>query len=394
MSRVLQELRLHNFRNHQLFLIENPENLVIIIGDNAIGKTNIIEALQLVSMLESFRNPLWHSVVKNGELSGDIQAQFHQNERHLDIRLDIQEGKRIYSLNGKKRTKSALKGLIPTVIFVPDDLNLVKDSAEVRRGLLDDIGQQLSSTYQEIFSDYQKTVRQRNILLKEYRERELCRGGSSPLPDDVATVLESWDENFLLLSSLLFIHRMRLYRRLIEKATELYQQLSKGERLTSKYCPAFSKYNDDYTDEELLSLKKEEVEGLLRSGLDSVRNEEKIRGKTLIGPHRDEFVLFIDGHNARQYGSQGQQRSIALALKLAQLAVIRDISDKQPLLLLDDVMSELDEKRRAALIDVIGQHTQTFITATDLSSFNEMMLKNARIINLGQKKKQSEEAGK
>jgi DNA replication and repair protein RecF len=175
---------------------------------------------------------------------------------------------------------------------------------------------------------------------------------------------------------------MRLYRRLIEKTTDIYQQLSKGEDLSSSYHPSFSEYSGEYTDDELLALTKNEVEELLRERLKIVRHEEKVRGKSLVGPHRDEFVVAINKYNARQYGSQGQQRTIALALKLAQLAVIRDISDKQPLLLLDDVMSELDEQRRTALINAIDGRTQTFITATDLSCFNEAMLKNAKIINL------------
>jgi DNA replication and repair protein RecF len=375
MSVVLKELKLHNFRNHRSFSLDAARQLIIIIGANAAGKTNIIEALQLVSMLESFKNPRWQNVVTNMQESGTIQAKFLQNERLVDIQMSIKEGKRSYSLNGKNKLKNALKGLVPAVLFVPDDLMLVKDSSEVRRKLLDDIGQQLSPTYLELLTDYQKTVRQRNTILREQREKQ----ENTPYP----SMLESWDENLLTLGSLLFTHRIKLYKRLSEAASIIYAGLSEDEVLTSRYIPSFSKSGTEYTDEELLHMDKTSIKQLLTSMRDAVYNEEWIRMKTLVGPHRDEIMLFIDGCDVRQYASQGQQRSVALALKLAQLSVIQKISGNQPLLLLDDVMSELDESRRTALIKVIDGQIQTVITATDLDCFNRKLVKNAQIIDLG-----------
>jgi DNA replication and repair protein RecF len=372
MSVVLKKLELCDFRNHQSFLINDPRKLIIIVGKNATGKTNIIEALQLVSMLESFRNPSWQNVVANNHKEAAVKAQFLQNERLLDIRMDIKEGKRVYSLNGKKRIRTTLQGLVPAVVFVPDDLSLVKDSSEIRRKLLDDIGQQLSSTYRDILNEYQKTVRQRNIILREQRES-----------DTHSLVLESWDENLLLLGASLFIHRVKLYDRLIKKASEFYTQFSDGELLTSVYVPSFSCLNKEYTNEELSTMTKKQAHELLCHTREYVRGDEWARGKTLVGPHRDEIVFFIGSYEARRYGSQGQQRSVALALKLAQLAVVQEISGNQPILLLDDVMSELDKKRRSALVEVLAEQVQTIITATDLSFFNEKLLTNAQIIELG-----------
>jgi DNA replication and repair protein RecF len=285
--------------------------------------------------------------------------------------MDIKEGKRAYSLNGKKRIKTALQGLIPAVVFVPDDLSLVKDSSEIRRRLLDDIGQQLSSTYRTILNEYQKTVRQRNIILKEQRENNTH-----------SLVLESWDENLLSLGASLFIHRIKLYGRLIERASEFYTRFSDGEVLTSSYIPSFDCLGRNYTNEELINMTKEQVHELLWQTRENVRDDEWARVKTLVGPHRDEIVFFIGTHEARRYGSQGQQRSIALALKLAQLTVIQEISGNQPILLLDDVMSELDEKRRSALVEVLAGQVQTVITATDLTFFNEELLTTAQIIEL------------
>jgi DNA replication and repair protein RecF len=375
MSVVLKELNLYNFRNHNSFSLKEPQRLIIIIGANATGKTNIIEAIQLVSMLESFKNPFWHEVVTNAGEKGGVEARFLQNERLLDVKMDIFEGKRSYSLNGKSKRKHDLKGLVPAVIFVPDDLTLVKDSPEVRRKLFDDIGQQLSPTYLTLLSDYQKTVRQRNIILKRQREE-----GRPPLP--YPSVLNAWDENLVRLGTLLFIHRIRLYKRLVENAFESYSRLSEGEVLTSRYLPSFNRIGVDYSDEELIDMDKDTVEDIFKRTQEVVRDEEWARIKTLVGPHRDEIQFFIEGYDARRYGSQGQQRSVALALKLAQLSVVQKISGNQPLLLLDDVMSELDKKRRMALIEAIDGQVQTIITATDLSCFDDELLRNAQVIEL------------
>jgi DNA replication and repair protein RecF len=372
MGLFLKELRLCNFRSHLSFSLDDPQRLIVIIGANATGKTNIIEAIQLLSMLESFKAPLWQDVVNDTKESSLIQARYVQNERLIDIQMDIQEGRRSYLLNGKKKAKNLLKGIVPAVIFVPDDLDLAKGPSEVRRRLLDDIGQQLSASYREIATDYQKIVRQRNAVLKAQKEQQHPQ-----------QLLESWNESLVALGSLLCVNRIKLYRRICEKALTHYERLSEGETLTSRYVPSFSSLGREHADEELFRMEKEEVKELLRENLELVHREEQGRAKTLVGPHRDEILFFVNGRDARRYGSQGQQRSIALALKLAQLGVVQDISESQPLLLLDDVMSELDEDRRHALVEMIDGQMQTVITATDLSCFDEDMLRYAQIVELG-----------
>jgi DNA replication and repair protein RecF len=364
----LKRLKLTNFRSHHTLEIKEPGQLVIITGANASGKTNIIEALQLVSMLESFRHPQWKNVVTDGENEGSILLSFLQNERDLTIEMRIQEGKRSYLLHDKKRSPSELKGLIPTVLFVPDDLLLVKGAPEVRRQLIDNLGQQLSKTYLQIAADYERVVKQRNAILKEQKEQ-----GRDGFAQD------SWDERLIQLGALLFTHRIRLYTRLMQKARVYYEKLT-GENLTDRYLPSFDK---EERIPALTKLTKEDVEGLLSEFLVHVKDEEFVRAVTLVGPHRDEIQFFINGKNAREFGSQGQQRSIALALKLAELELIEEISGNKPLLLLDDVMSELDEQRREALLHVIGEGKTTIITATDLRCFTSTIQEKAQIIHLG-----------
>lgn len=377
MSLILKGLKIKNFRNHHTFDFNDPGRLILIVGRNASGKTNIIEALQLVSMIKSFRNPSWESVVGFGGDITSVEAFYLQNERTIEIRMEIQNGRRSYFLNGKKKYIGDINGLVPGVIFIPDDLNLIKGPAEGRRDLIDDIGRQLSQNYSLIVGDYKKTVKQRNMLLKNHKER---RGVS--FNGEYKHVLSSWDDNLIKLGALLFIHRMKLYGKYMEKVSFFYAQLVENETLTSEYVPSFEKFFSTSVYENIFELKKEDVEELLYAALEAFSSEELIRGKTLVGPHRDEIYFFINGMNARQYASQGQQRSIALALKLAQLSLIRELSGNQPLLLLDDVLSELDENRRAELIKVIDGQVQTIITATDLSGFSEDVLVNAQIIEL------------
>lgn len=372
MSVILKELRLHNFRNHRSFHLKEPRQLIIIIGRNAAGKTNIIEAIQLVTMMESFRNPHWATVVNNNEERAFIQAEFLQNERIIEITMDIEEGRRSYSLNRKKKNRTDLIGLVPAVVFVPDDLTLVKNSAEIRRKLIDDIGQQLSTTYLKIESDYQKTVKQRNIILREYAETR-----------QISPLLESWDENLVSLGALLFTHRIRLYQRYMEKVGPFYNRISNHEEFSSIYIPSFSTLDDEFSVDQLIHMEREEVERWLWKALEDAREREWSRAKTLVGPHRDEILFYLDGHETRKFASQGQQRSIALALKLGQLAILQEISGNQPILLLDDVMSELDESRREALIKAIDGQIQTIITTTDVSCFSEELLENAQIIEIG-----------
>ncbi|MDR2196971.1 MAG: AAA family ATPase [Coriobacteriales bacterium] len=423
MEAVLKNLQLRNFRNHADVSLHAEKQQLILIGKNAVGKTNIIEALQLISMLSSFRTSRWHDIPLSHQDDADtasdaypesargavVQAEFDQNGRQLEIKLTINEGRRQYFLNDKKRTRDELMGLIPTVLFVPEDLDIIKGPAERRRSLLDTVGQQLSHTYHKILTDYQRTLRQRNRLLRQQRESgsrfgytgEPARPPESDgltgytAPDEPSSpdgytgptnsgglrgyasrstlIQESWDESLITIGAQLFVNRLKLYKRLAEKAAAYYAELSEGERLTSAYIPGFGAVGEH---------SRSEVEAAYRQQLDVLRNEERARGSSLIGPHRDEISFAIDGRDARTFGSQGQQRTIALACKLAELDLICEISGNTPLLLLDDVMSELDGRRRSALLTLLNREICAVITATDTDGLDADLLKKAQIIRL------------
>ena len=369
MSLEIKKIEFFNFRNYSKFSLETPKNLMIIVGDNAVGKTNIIEGIQLLTMMDSFRNPSWNEVIIKGEKESRLIIDFNQESRNLTTELVINEGKRTYYLNGKNKRINELQGLIPSVLFTPDDLYIIKSSSEARRNILDTLGSQLSKTYAAIKQDYQKILKQKNSLLKE-------KLGSPQ-------TIEAWNQSLIKLGALLFIHRIKLYKRLITQTQEIYANFSDQEKMTAAYIPSFEEYiNSPLSEEELLSLSKEETEELFYQALACVQEEEIIRMKSLIGPHRDDIQFFINGNNARSYGSQGQQRTIALSLKIAEVEIIRQLHECEPVLLLDDVMSELDEQRRKALLQVIKEETKTFITTTNLGYFDKQILKKAQVFHL------------
>ncbi|MDR1421381.1 MAG: DNA replication/repair protein RecF [Coriobacteriales bacterium] len=365
MAVTLNTLQLKDFRNHRSLELVVDSQQLILIGCNAMGKTNIIEALQLTTMLRSFRTSHWQEVVFFGGEQAVIQTDFNQNERRVELELVIREGRRVYSLNDKQRPRDELLGLIPAVLFVPDDLDIVKGPAERRRSMIDGIGQQLSRTYDHMVSEYQRILRQRNRLLREQQV-----GGRAP------ALQESWDESLIKSGAQLLVHRLRLFERLAIKIKARYHELSQGEELECVYEGVSSEINN------LQNNTREEIEDIYRAQLVQVCADEQIRCRTLVGPHRDEISFTLDKRNARTFGSQGQQRTIALACKLAELDLVREISGNDPLLLLDDVMSELDTHRRAALLAQLNENVCAVITATDMDYLEPKLLTRAQVVML------------
>jgi len=367
-SLVIKSIEFSNFRNYQRLELDLPARLTIIKGDNAAGKTNIIEGIQLMTMLSSFRNPVWEETILNKSKKCCLRIHFEINNRDIDLILEIYDNKRAYFLNGKRKQPNTIQGILPSVLFTPEDLNIVKGSAEMRRSSIDTLGTQLSKTYAAIRLDYLKVLKQRNALLRErFIDKDL---------------IESWNQNLAHLGALYLLNRTKLFKRLMENTTKIYPALSPEERFSYRYIPSYQSESNEgeYSNPDKLS--KTEIECILLSTLEARKNEEYVRRKSLIGPHRDDIRYYINGRDARTFGSQGQQRTIVLALKIAEIQIIRQITKTEPILLLDDVMSELDESRRNALLSTVTTKNYTFITTTNLGYFNDETLKQAQILDL------------
>ncbi|MBN1192765.1 MAG: DNA replication and repair protein RecF [Coriobacteriia bacterium] len=362
----ISRLELHDFRNYTRWEIEPDSALTVFVGGNATGKTNVLEAAQLVSTGMSFRGSRWEDLVRWGSDRATVSMTAEGEGSHTEVGLTVESaGTRAWEVGGvaKRRTVDATR-FVPVVAFTPDDLALAKGPAEKRRSAIDGLGEQLSATYGAIRRDYTRVVRQRNVVLRE---------------DGSAASLEPWDEQLVSLGATLHVHRRRLTSRILDAAAPVYDHLAGGETLDVRVldkCGIDCGSPGDRVGEE-------RAREALVAQLGLRREEERARKITLVGPHRDDIAFLINGRDARAYASQGQQRTISLAWKWAEVAVVADVLKRMPVLLLDDVMSELDEVRRRALTDLVQRDVQTLVTTTTTGYFDSAMLKEARVVSLG-----------
>lgn len=362
MGLVVTRLELRDFRSYRRLELEPDPHLTVLVGPNAAGKTNIVEALELVTAGTSFRRPQWSELIRWGSTEARVALKAEGEGRVLDVDLVVGEaGRRVYRVNGKTRRRiSEVAGVIPCVSFTPDDLRMVKDSADRRRGAIDGVGDQLSPAYLTARLDYERIVRQRNSLLKDVQ------------PDH--EILDALTERLVLQGVAFMGHRHRLFDRVVARMSEVYETLAPKERLSATYVPSWERG-------ERANATTGAMESM-REALSRAEREERARGLTLIGPHRDEVVFLVNEREARAFGSQGQLRTIALAWKLAEVAVVTEIAGQAPVLLLDDVMSELDESRRHTLTSFVGGAAQTFMTTTNLGYFEKELVSRAKVVQI------------
>lgn len=330
------------------------------MGPNAVGKTNCIEALQLLCTAQSFKNPSVDELLQHGAQAGRISLSVEGDKRKQQFELLLKGAKKKFRLNGKIASARDITGILPAVLFYPDDLKLVKDAPHYRRESLDHLGLQLHQNYRMVKADYDKILQQRNRILKQENIDKL--------------LFASWTESLVSYGVLLYLYRKSLFNRLKPHIKAYYESLSdKKEELDLEYVSSWGYLESD--DKDLLHQT-------FQQELDLRYKEECARHTTVLGPHRDDVCIFIDGKDARIYGSQGQQRSVVLAWKHAELEVIKDLIGYYPLLLLDDVMSELDDKRRQMLMSFVNRGLQAVITTTHLSYFSQETLADAKVVHL------------
>lgn len=366
MTMYARDLSVARYRSFDSYRLALSDGVTVLAGPNAAGKTNLIEALQLLTSGTSFRHPTAADLVRDGAGSCKVELRLEGDGRVLDMGLSVEDGKRSFSRNGKRCAASGVRGVLPSVLFCPDHLDMVKRGAIERRTALDDFGVQLSARYADLASAYGRCVSQRNALLKE---TWCCR-----------EMLGAWNESLARAGSALLVHRLALLDRLSGHVCDAYGRVASGEPAGVSYV---STLGDLPRIEDRDELRGWAYEHML-STLDERADEEIRRGVTLVGPHRDEIEFSVAGRSARSFASQGQQRTLVLAWKVAEVAVARDILGTAPLLLLDDVMSELDAGRRGAFLQLIGDDIQTVITTTNLGYFTDDLLDRAKVVSMGE----------
>lgn len=338
----IESITLHNFRNYADESILMGDGINIFYGENAQGKTNILEAVYLFSSAKSHRGAKDKELIRFSSPEAQISMKFYSQQRSQEAKMYFYQNKnkQLFINEIEQKKIKALLGIFSTVIFSPEDLELIKDGPEARRRFLDTDISQLRPNYYKILKDYGRVLEMRNNLLKKEKiDKDL---------------LEVYSMKLAKYGAKIMIHRQLFIDKMKQKAKEIYFFISdKKEELSISYRPSIDKTYE---------LKEKEIVPKLYEALSS--GEDILRRSTLKGPHRDEVIFLIDGKDAKSYCSQGQQRSIVLSLKLAEFVFMEEVLGESPVLLLDDILSELDAKRREKLISFIKDN-QTIITCTD-----------------------------
>lgn len=370
---LLKKLKLVDFRNYSEFEEEFKELKIIIIGQNAQGKSNILEGINLLATSKSDRAERDSDLVHWGKDFTLIFADIEKKDGLIKIAMQINSsGRRKLKINDvpKRAPQADLLGNFFAVMFSCDDLYLIKGSPSVRRSWLDSVLFQLDPKYHKILHDYQKSVSQKNALLKSARENDIPR-------KELRNQTDIWNEQIINFGTEIIYSRLEFVREINPYSSEFLNNLSmKSEELTLKYLCILNKHSEN------LVSNKIGIKNLFKNVLESSFEEECARGQSLIGPHRDDLQFELNGREAKSFASQGQQRSIILSLKLGEVQVIEKRKNEMPVLLLDDVFAELDEKRQDFLLHNLPENIQIFLTTTHISDIQKEFIKGAQIMEI------------
>ena len=324
----IKKVKLENFRNYDNLEVEFKKDFNLIYGNNAQGKTNILEAIYLSAIGKSFQTNKDSEMIKIGKEKAKVEIEYETKDREGKITVEIAD-KKTFFINGIKQKKiSDIIGKINIVLFYPDNIDIIKGGPAERRRFLDIMISQLKPNYIHILNKYLKTLDQRNAYLKQIK-----------FDNKSKDMLEIWDESLSQLSYQIYTYRSEYIQKIKEKIKVIHNKITncgqQDEKIEISFISSGKSQKDFY-------------ENLLRNRENDIR-----KGYTSTGSHRDDFDIYINDKKVNVYGSQGQQRTSVLSLKLTELNIIQDEIEEPPILLLDDFMSELDENRRNNLTNAI-----------------------------------------
>jgi len=371
----LKTLHLRQFRNYQDCVVDFDAPKTILVGNNAQGKSNLLEAVELLSTLKSHRSVRDRDLILENATFGQIRANLERAYGSIQLAVTLRtQGGRTVALNQESlRRQLDFLGVLNAVQFSSLDLELVRGAPERRRNWLDSILTQLEPIYAYILQQYNQILRQRNALLKKFRTQQAEGKIDELSAKDYDVQLALWDAQLATAGSRVTRRRARVLERLAPLAQSWHDRISGAQEvLEIIYAPN-------------VSIEKGDSEGVQQAFLEKIQQRripEQVHGTTLVGPHRDEVDFTINNTPAKSYGSQGQQRTLVLALKLAELKLIEEVVGEPPLLLLDDVLAELDLSRQNQLLDAIQDRFQTLITTTHLGAFDSQWLKSSQILSV------------
>jgi len=375
---LLTRLRLRHFRTYESLDLRLTPGVTILHGPNGSGKTNVLEAIFVLATTKSFRTKTDRELISWDEqdegtpryarLEGDADAR--TGPLRVEVTLQEQAGRtqgdgvvrKQFKLNGNPKRGGDVVGCIKAVLFSPDDVQLVTGSPAARRRYMDLMLCQIDHRYLHLLQDYGRILMQRNSLLQRLRGRP-----------DPATLLEFWDERLIAAGVQIMNARRAMLRVLNDVAREAYMDLSNGEELSVSYR---------YSLEEAADVPDTDLVDVFQRRLQLLQTKEIYQGMTLCGPHRDDLQFQIDGNDVGSYGSRGQQRSVALALRLAELRYMTNRGGEEPVLLLDEALAELDEERRSLLLHLMDTHPQVLLTTATEASLPDEFRERSTLLSV------------
>ena len=359
---IVNNLKLKNFRNYDFLDIELSSKLNIFIGNNAQGKSNLLESIVVLALTKSYLNVKDENLIKNGEEVAILKANVSSNNTNSDFFISFSNNVKRLKINDVEIKKYIdYVSNIKFVLFSPFDINLIKDSPSVRRKYFNVEISQLSNNYIKILQKYNAILKKRNQFLKNINDIMISND----------YFLEVLDDNLSTLAVDITLERKKFVDNLNNYIRNIYFELTGDDGLVINFINNV----DFYDDKDVMKRK-------FIDKLKSNYSRDKMYGMTLIGPHRDDYSIFLNDKDLSLYGSQGQNRSAILSLKIAELDIFKSIFGEYPILLLDDIFSELDLDKRNRLVKYIVNDVQTIITTTDLNMIDNSLVKNAKIFNV------------
>ena len=364
---VIKQISLKNYRNYENVKIDFNNKINIIIGDNAQGKTNILESVYFLSITKSYRASEDSMLITKGKDFSTISAKLKQDKISKKINVFFSKNKKEISLNNSIVKKlSDFIGIVKIIMMSPEDIDIIKGSPSIRRNFLNVELSKLSKEYISKYNEYNKLLKIRNDYLKLLMTNSIAD----------YRYLDIITEKLIDRAVYIYIERFKLISELNKKINKIYYDITLNKSLTLKYNPNI----------EIISFDEETVRSAIKEKLIKYRQKEISVGMTLYGPHRDDFSFWLDENNIEFYGSQGQQKLSVIALKLSLVYVFYERFNEMPILLLDDIFSELDKKKKNKIIDYINNVGQVIITTNDISDIKKNKLSNVSIYKIKNKK--------
>ena len=354
----IKSIYLNKFRNYDQLKIDFKNGINIIVGENGQGKTNLLESIYVLGLTKSHRSFIDNNLVKEGENKSIIQGIIEKENISTKYEIEIGNSKILKIDNDKIKKITDYISNINIIIFYPDDLEIIKGSPNLRRRYINLEISQLCSNYMTILNDYNKLLKMRNDYLK-----------NNYIDDNYLNIIT----NYLIeKATQIILMRKKFIDRLNEIIPKIYEDISELSNFSIKYkcCIKIDEYNEKNIVEKLKNISEE------------LKNTEIKYKTTLFGPHKDDIEIYLNNYNLKLYGSQGQQRMAILSLKLAEIEIFKKYKNTLPILLLDDVFSELDDKKKNNLLNYINENIQTIITTTDINNINNDIVKKSNIIEI------------